>query len=526
MIMEGAVVVALDGLDELARVKSQEVVEAVARELEWIAGGSKRVRIVISCRDHIFERLKGTGTLGTTSRTKPLDLELFDEQTMRLALQRELGTNPGKLAGIAVTPLFYEMIRQAKEHWSTLLALSDSTQLQVEWFKVMLDANSQPAGTLGTLGMIAGRMLQNRSDLLEIHDLEDDSQSLIRRLAERPFALFTEELRDTYSFSHQSLREFVLAWCVAQEVKTESFELLTASSSFDYEGAEFYARVSGLLDVTHDVVGKLDQLLKRRLWNETQWNNLARNLFEMIGEMMPDDGAATEPVVQVALQHIDPQFKGCHYISYKTKYNIVRCLERIHYSAPRDPYFAHMLTYQWSETKLDRSHIAAHAVRGFHMKTQRPGTLPPTVFINRKPTPEMIRQDVEVSNALLNAIEALTTEEIPQDAEFFALNCSLALIRWLPSQPDLDRMARLLNHRHMSTRMKQNIIYALFRRYGLDIPERFQRAGSLQGLLEVPSSGDWSFACGVDTVGLLELMGGPPRIGGRQNWAGDEASAR
>jgi hypothetical protein len=507
MIWDGAVGLALDGLDELARVKSQEAVEAVAQELDRLVGGSQDARVVISCRDHILERLRGTGALGNNVQRAELRIKSFDLQTMRQALEHELGPDAGKLAAVAATPLLYEMIRQARRYLDRLVAASGaSTRLQEEWFKVMLEARGQSSEALGSLGAIAGTMLQSRSDLLEINSVDADSQKLIRELSVRPFALFTEELRDTFSFSHQSLREFVLAWCVAQEIKTRQFKLLTVSSSFDYEGAEFYERVSGVLDITRDVVQQLHRLLDSPGLNEVQWNNLARNLFEMIGELMPDDATAAEAVVQVALRYIDPAFEGPHYVSYKTRYNVVRCLERIHYSAPRDPYFQHILHYHWSGKVLNRDHIAAHAVRGFHMKKQKPGSLPPTVFNDRKPTAEAARMDVEVSNALLGAIEALTSKEVPEDADFFGLNCTLALIRWLPQEPDLDRLGRLLRHRHTSVRMRQNIVYALFRRYGLDIPGKFLEGSFPQGGSPRPRSGERTFAGDEDTEALWSLM--------------------
>jgi hypothetical protein len=507
MIWDGAVGLALDGLDELARVKSQEAVEAVVLELDRLVGGSLKARVVISCRDHILERLRGTGVLGKSDQRTELPIGPFDRQTMREALERELGPDAGKLAELAATPLLYEMIRQARKYLHSLVAASgDKTRLQEEWFRVMLEASGERFDALRGLGRIAGAMLQNRSDLLEIGSVDEDLQRLIGKLSELPFALFTKEVNDTYSFCHQSLREFVLAWCAAQDLKTRQFALLTVSSSFDYEGAEFYERVDGLLDIVRDVVRQLDRLLDSSGLNETQWNNLTRNLFEMIGELMPDDAVAAAAVVPVALRYVDAAFEGPHYVSYKTRYNAVRCLERIHYSAPRDPYFLHILDYHWSARVLDRDHIAAHAIRGFHMKKQKPGSLPPMVFNDREPTEDEGRMDVEVSNALLRAIETLAAKEIPEDADFLALNCTLALIRWLPQEPDLDRLRRLLKHRHMSVRMRQNIVYALFRRRGLNIPGEFLEGSSPKGSPPAPRAGKRTFVGDADTEALWALM--------------------
>lgn len=488
MIRNGAVIVVLDGLDELARIKSQRAVEAIARQLDRLVGDSQTARIIISCRDHIYQRLNGVGALGSDDKHDRIDLNRFRESTMRSALERQLGTDAGGLAAIAITPLFYEMIRQAGHHVNRLVEVSKSanrTELQEEWFKVMLAETGYGEATLLTLGKIAGQMLKNRSDLIDITTVGHDSH-LIEHLSGLPFALFTHAATNMYSFSHQSLREFVLAWCVAQEVKRKSFDLLIASASFDYEGAEFYKNLNGLLNIKEDVVQKLDELLHSGTLGEAEWNNLARNLFEMLGHLVPYEPAVAEQIIEVALIYIDPQYhsrSSRHYIKYKTRYNIVRCLERIHPSAPQ-PYFSHVIDYDWSEQRLDRDHLAAYAVRGFHMEAPTPAPLPPMVFDDKNYSVNLSSLLVDrVSDTLLRAIEQLNRiEELPTDGDFFALNCTFALIRWLPAVPDLNRILTLLKNRHMSQLMKRNTVYAFFRRYSRNIPEELCKCPSLEGV--------------------------------------------
>jgi len=276
-----------------------------------------------------------------------------------------------------------------------------------------------------------------------------------------------------------------MAKCVTEEVRNRKFELVSSSPSFDYEGAEFYERVAGLLNLREDVIQQIGCLLDTKRLPEAAWNNLARNLFEMIGEIMPDDPATAAQAVEAGLTFIDPHFNGPHYVTYKTRYNIVRCLERIHYSAPREPHYKHIREYRWDRILLTRSNIAAHAVRGFHKKTQRPGSLPPITFKRPegwKPSKKERALDRKVSNALLSAVESVTLEELPMDAHFFILNCTYALIRWLPEVPELGAIRHLLAHRHMSTRTKQNIVYALFRRYGTRIPDEIRELPCLAGI--------------------------------------------
>ena len=115
------------------------------------------------------------------------------------------------------------------------------------------------------------------------------SKTLVEKLLKRPFAVFVEEFKDTYSFSHQSLCEFILGWYIFNEIKSNQFNLLMSTPSFDYVGAEAYQYVHGLLDLRCELIERLDSLLDKPSVPELEWNNLARNLFEAIGILMPND---------------------------------------------------------------------------------------------------------------------------------------------------------------------------------------------------------------------------------------------
>ncbi len=501
MIAEGEVVLALDGLDELARIRGEEAVEEMGRELDGLFGGSPKARVIITCRDHILARLKGTGALGKTKNQHELKLDPFPAITLRNALLEQLDENPPEsLVEMARIPIFYEMIRRAQDHWPELIEAQDNrTKLEEVWFKVILQKNKylNSAGSglkshldleqvLRMLGTIAGKMLHDRRDLLEIDSIPVDLTALLRELASYPFALFVQELQDTYSFTHQSLREFVLAWCVAEEIKTHhgkkpSFDLLKSSSSFDYEGHEFYDRVRDLLDINNDVINKLGQLLCFQGLDEDERNNLIRNLFEMLGELTPGDDGLVERIVEEALPYLKPVTTKAGYITYKTKYNVSRCLERIHCSAPR-PYIDHITSFSWwwdpyGKPPLNEKYIYAYAIRGFHRPRQEATSIPPIVYIKTESSEPMKKLEKRVSDHLMTVIETIKEHEIPEDGIFLGINCTFALIRWLPKNPDLDRIEGLLKWLHIDWRMKQNIFYALFFRYGARIPVRFRERG-------------------------------------------------
>ena len=130
---------------------------------------------------------------------------------------------------------------------------------------------------------------------------------------------------------------------------------------------------------------------------------------------MPDDDdlavLAVEKAIDVLGQTYYKKQKN-RYIYYKTKYNIARCLERIHSSVPRK-YFEHALTHRWREGPRDRDNIGAYAIRGFQMEKPKPGSLAPRMFIKDKELAPSIRKlEPTVSDRLMSTIENFTDEEI------------------------------------------------------------------------------------------------------------------
>jgi hypothetical protein len=113
---------------------------------------------------------------------------------------------------------------------------------------------------------------------------------------------------------------------------------------------------------------------------------------------------------------------------------------------------------------------------------------------------------------------------LPNDAKFLAINCSLALIRWLPGKDeltgaDLDGLEALLHARHVSKRMKQNFFYALFRRYGKDIPPKFREV--FKGIAPLSWRKGKSWACAEAKAALAQLV--PEDY--EEVWRGDKIRA-
>jgi hypothetical protein len=514
MIEDGSIVMVFDGLDELMRTGGQDAAAAVARQIEAFIAASEKARVIISCRHHIFDHLKGLGILVHSLKGQMLDrleLGLLDLAQVRDRLWKLLRRDPGKLAEIARLPLIYEMIRQTRDDWSESPAPPNSTLLEKAWFQIMLRRSGQPRETLAKLGAIGGMMLANRTDLLKAGELDDpDLAGIMRALSKKEFPLFVEEEQDTYAFSHQVLREFVLAWRVAEEIQSGHFDLLKSSRSFDYEGAEFYSRINDLVSVENEMIPRLKALQHSVEFGNAEWNHLVRNLFEMIGEVMPPSPAIAEAAVRVGLSFLRGDYAPKRYLSYNTKYNIVRSMERCHYLAPR-PYFRHILEYDWSEELPNEDHFGAYAVRGFRRRHQRPGPLPPIAFEHRARPRNFDELERTVADTLIEAITGLEKlDELFEDAHFCAINCTYALIRWLPQSPKLDRIVRLLKLPYASEAMKQNLFWSLYRRFDAAIPPEFagNRLFRGSGVLAQTAERQWASARALKAYS--QLLSDPP----------------
>jgi len=497
MIQDGRMLLILDGLDELARMRKQEAVKLLFRDIANLIEGSRIARVVISCRDHIFKTLAEIQAIPPGLESKRVELSELSEDAVDAKLT-ELYPNckdaPAEksrirqLASHARVPILFMLVRQMYANADQILGLADNrSRLYEAWFKDILRQNDvavdQLEATMHSIGEIAAEMTERRSDVLKVKELRGDLPGLVKKLSGKPLSIFVEELTGAYGFAHLTLCEFILAWSVAHEIKTHVPKLLCATPSFDYHGMEPQAFLDGLIDVNQDLVGNFEELIAPHELRVNHWNNVARNLFEAIGVLpRPEDRDLILTVARKAIPLISENTYKDIYITYRTKYNVVRCLERLHPTCPK-PYFEHILTGSWRVEKVGRKWYPAYAVRGFHLKRPRPGVWRGLVLDEPGPDAE-VPQGIcaEVVDCLLRTIERLNQEwELPEDAKYLRINASYALVRWLPLVLDLDddhelhpRIHAILEMsarcRHSCWRTVANVLWALYHRYGDNIP--------------------------------------------------------
>jgi hypothetical protein len=499
LIAEGEILLILDGLDELARIKSQDAVQKIVRELNEFVGGSSKAKVIISCRNHILNRLKSTTLLGTEESIKNVEIGKLERKEVKEKIEgllsnlglegAEISRMSKGLVNLAQVPLFYDLIRQSAGDLKNLLPEEiNRSKLYKLWFEIILKKHdfAYPVAEMEKIGQVAGEMLEKRSDLISLEDLRVELKQVVVQLCGRPFGIFVEEFKDTFAFSHQSLREFILAWSVYKEIKEMVFNVLSGTPSFDYEGAETYRYLADLINLKCDLVDKIDDILGQQFLDRHNWNNLARNLFETLGMLVPPDKKLIEPIIRKALEILRSTSYNGIYVCFRTKYNIVRCLERLHPSAPR-PYVEHILGYDWRKAETGRDSIPAYAIRGFHRKMPGPGIFPRIIFEKGVHPREVLAMASDVSESLLDIMNDLSAEELPEGAEYLRINCTYALIRWLPddfAQGPLEN--KLLDLPNPCRRMKINIFWSLYRRFGLDIPKRFR--GLFTEIRDIPKA--------------------------------------
>jgi len=376
----------------------------------------------------------------------------------------------------------------------------DKSKLYQLYYEIIIQNKgfSSPEEQMKKISKIAGEMLKKRSNFIEINDGNQELESIVKVFQDRPLGIFVEEFKDNFAFSHQSLQEFILAWSISQEIKTKKYDLLLETPSFDYVGAETYNYLNDLPNVKEELANEIKRLSIIEDFEKSKWNNLTRNLFEAIGMLAVcrnkederlEDERLIEIVVNEAQTILNSEHKNKIYVFYKTKYNIVRCLERLHPSSPK-PYVCHILDWVKEEMEPDMNRFGAYAIRGFHLSKPTPGYRPSMVFEENGGCDKIRDLEKEVSECLLSIIEELNNkEELSQDADFLRLNCTFALIRWLPHNfTEHNRLLNLLeadNFRDSDNIRKYfetNIFWVLYRRFGKEIPDVFHKKFTIKEL--------------------------------------------
>ena len=501
MIRDGRVPLVLDGMDELARVRGEIAVRHVVRDLDHLIADCKRPKVIVACRDHILRRLQRAGVMASSLASAEIRLDKLDQEQVHSKLCSLFGYQSdspqtrsasfSRLTALARVPLFFGLVRRIPDARQRLAVAAEShSRLYEAWFQCMLKNAKLPDAPhcMRRIGVVAAEMLKGRSDFLKVSALAPPLRELVEALCSEPLGVFFKEFKDTCGFAHQSLREFILAWSVAQEIKNRRPETLCSTPSFDYLGAETYRFVDELIDVKGDLLDQVGPLLRTKGLDDRGWNNLARNIFEAIGMLAPPRDDLLERIVPIALSVLrSTRFNG-HYVRCRTKYNVARCLERIHWTAPR-PYVTHVLTGEAHRGPPGKRRVAAYTIRGFHMRVPKPGPLPVTVFKRALRDGYMRELQTQVADCLLETIERHNDWEMAEDARFLRINVAHALVRWSPKSPDHSRIAAMLSDMKSPCRFLQtNVFYMLWVRHGNRIPGAY-RAKHFDHVADLP------FAC-------------------------------
>ncbi len=538
-VRQGKIVIVLDGLDELARTKGSQEALASIKELMNLIGDHNKARVAISCRDHVFTRLSQGESSNFFKNAHKIPLTLLPNDKVKERIHQriknaELPDTVEKiidhLIEIACHPLYLDVVVDMLKFKSDDLKgkTLNKSQLYNLWFDFVLQKHkiTEPDEAKKIIARIAGAMLDNRTDNISSAELIrrglTEAESILSllspdELVERKNAstntpvlpkIFAQVSSDSksksWAFIHQSLREFILAWSVYQEIKERGevapsgktnnhIGVLSGTSAFDYESQETYCYLIELFpddksfaEIAIETVEKMcpaqteyacyDRKTKQQTIEK--WNHVVRNLFEAIGIIASEenDHVFAETVIPKALEILNSGNYNGLYVRYRTKYNIVRCLERLHPHAPK-PYYITVLESCYNQDKPSSDLIYAFAVRGFHSINLKINSFPPMIFSKSKRPKGFAKIEKRVSDCLLHIIERMTDPEISEFANYLRINCSFALIRWFPENPkqsDLDRIDKLLTEFDLSHEIALNLFYTLYRRTNGKIPPQFK----------------------------------------------------
>jgi len=481
LIAGGTILLILDGLDEFARNHSDEKCQVLFQDIERYFGGGQ-AKIIISCRDHTHRRLAQSPWFPKEEMFSSVDVPSLSQKSVTTALAMRVGprsacyaavTGNATLLGFARNPLLLEiMCRIPRETWKTLRNVRTSAGLYDAWFQEVIAAGTDPKDQLNDeaiedtrmkVGRIAGLMLAARSDLISETKLAEENLSIeyLKTLTRWPFGIFIRETKEEWGFVHASFREFALARTAAAEFESREYDLLAKTTSFDYVGAETYRFLKDLIPRDEQLFSHLDEALRASITaqNEQAWNNIARNTFEAVGMI---GGVSADRFIDIAIEILDRAATASSgpggTVSYATRWNIVRCLERLHPTAP-PCYCEHMMTVAWPATP-EFQWFGAVAVRGYHMRSPRLGCFPPMEFLERS-TGASPEQEA-VSGCLIRLLESLP-QAAGDEARYFEVNCTHALIRWL-HESHIGRIdALLLNRKDLSPDSRGNLFQAFLR---------------------------------------------------------------
>lgn len=468
LIRSGRALLILDGLDEMVRNQGEEACAHLVRALKAEVDPDHST-VVMGCRDHIYSRLVAKGLVpgeATPVEVPPLDAESIEvalrtrfTATARLVLDRV-----PTLKGFASHPLLLEMMaRIDTRSWQRLAQEPRRARLYELWTdEVMLHAagganllGPNPNELIrGKLGRIATLMLRSRSDLVNAAELLAEGLPLdtLASAESGSFSILVRQTREEWGFLHDSFREYALARLVADDLESNEHTHLASLEDLDYVGAETYCFLDEMFADRKVLLDRLRVALSTPLPDAQKRNNLLRNCFEAIG--MVGERTA-EPFIPVALDLLAPDRRGD--LLPRTQHNIIRCVERLHRSAPQ-PYFQHVIQQGWPKHPTPDCFGAA-AVRGFHQRERSVGYSHPMMH-RGGPNDGSNPYQQEVSACLLDLLGGASLHS--DDARELMANGTFALIRWLHPR-DLEALKNLLRAGRLEPMARGNAFLALLR---------------------------------------------------------------
>jgi hypothetical protein len=495
LIKTGQLLLILDGLDEFARIHSAEQCAAVFAELTDYVD-PQRSRFIVSCRDHIYRRLAGSGLFQDASHYSRVNVPFLSPDDVSKALRNRIvqGAEPilaavlkPPLLGFASNPLLLEMMCRFRiDSWKRLLASQTKGQLYDLWFEEIIAGGADDrtilddesiAETWAKVRKIATLMVKARKDVVSEAELAANGVPLesLQALTRERFGILVKETSDEWGFVHGSFREFALAKSIAAELVSREYDLLASEPHLDYVGAEPHRFLRDLFSRKEsELYHLLEEALDSPAVGGEEWNDVVWNVFETVGNI---GAASAERFVDLGLAILDPRRPSVanHKPSYRTQRNIIRCLERLHRSAPR-PYCDWVMARKWPQ-EPDRDNFGALAIRGFHMRKPQPGYFPPISFLMSADTRDTGKQ-AEVSDCLLHLLEQMLVQPPSEGKTDVEINCTFALIRWLHRTHE-DRAKELLPR--LSAGSRGNLFHAFLR---FEAPEIFLASSDLfQGMI-------------------------------------------
>ena len=260
---------------------------------------------------------------------------------------------------------------------------------------------------------------------------------------------------------HDSLRDFALAKSVTAELTSKRYELLASTTHLDYVGAEMYRFLRDLLDRDQEVFAQhVDDALASKTETPEAWNNIVWNCFEAAGMIATAEVAGRFIDKALGILSLAKAADGDHRtLSSEAKYNILRCLERLHASAPK-PHCDYVISRAWPRDP-EWGFFGAWAVRGFQQRERYIGSYPPMTYHWEKNEGTGHRQE-EVSTCMLDLLENTLDQAGDDSARFVEVNCTFALIRWL-HPGHVTRLKNLISGGQLGPEAKANLFLALTR---------------------------------------------------------------